>query len=181
MYGFEDQLTQIVAVLAGFGYRVWSSHFGTIPVDPGRSNLQNCLEAVARCDVFLGIIRPHYGSGRIGERSIVHEEMLAAVTQQKPRWFLVHHDVAVARQLLKPLMFTKGGKRKRFRLPKTAVLDDIRVIDLYNDVIQNERPPEQRVGHWAQEYFRLDDILGYLQSQFSDLAQVMRIRKEMVK
>jgi hypothetical protein len=87
---FEDQLNQICAVLTGFGYEVWNSHIGTIPVHPGRSNLENCVAAARDCDVFLGIVRPFYGSGRIGDRSITHEEFLEAVRLRKPRWFLVH-------------------------------------------------------------------------------------------
>jgi len=70
VYHFEDQLRQICAVLTGFGYDVWNSHIGTIQVHPGRSNQENCVVAAQTCDAFLGIIRPFYGSGVIGGRSI---------------------------------------------------------------------------------------------------------------
>ncbi len=79
VYHFEDQLNQICAVLNGFGYEVWNSHIGTIPVHPGSSNLENCVAAARDCDIFLGIIRPFYGSGRIGARSITHEEFREAI------------------------------------------------------------------------------------------------------
>lgn len=105
---------------------------------PGLSNLENCMAAVRDCDVFLDIIRPVYGSGKIGPRAIMHEECCEAVRLQKPRWFLVHRDVTFARQLLKPYIYRKDGTRTRFRLKRNPVLDDLRVIDLYNDVIQNE-------------------------------------------
>jgi hypothetical protein len=76
VYGFETDLNQLCGVLDGFGYEVWNSHLGTIQNHPGKSNLENCLQAVRQCDVFLGIIRPIYGTGIVGERSIARERAL---------------------------------------------------------------------------------------------------------
>lgn len=179
VYAFEDQLDQINAILAGYGYEVWNSHSATIPVHPGKSNLDNCLAAVRDCDLFIGIIRPFYGSGVIGDRSITHEEVLAAIRSSKPRWFLVHRDVTFARQLLKQYMYSKEGIRLPFAFQKTPVLDDLRVIDLYNDAIRQELAPEDRIGHWAQEFHRLDEILTYLKSQFEDRRKIQTICGEM--
>ena len=179
VYHFEDQLKQICAVLGGFGYRVWNSHTGTIPVHPGRSNLENCLAAARDCDLFLGIVRPFYGSGKIGDRSITHEEVREAVRLKKPRWFLVHRDVTFARQLLKPYLFKSDGTRTKFRLRKNPVMDDLRVIDLYHDAIQHDVPPEDRKGHWAQEYSGLPEALDYLNSQFKNVKRIRRICGEM--
>ena len=50
VYGFEQTLDQIDAVLRGFGYRVWMSHNNTLPVNSKFSNFQNCLRAVKKCD-----------------------------------------------------------------------------------------------------------------------------------
>ncbi len=179
VYNFEDQLRQICAVLRGYSYEVWNSHLGTVPVHPGLSNLDNCRAAVRDCDLFVGIIRPFYGSGKIGLRSIMHEECCEAVRLRKPRWFLVHRDVTFARQLLKPYLYRKDGTRTKFRLKGTSVLDDLRVIDLYNDVIQNETPPADRKGHWAQEFYRLEEALLYIETQFRDPKQMRRICEEM--
>jgi len=175
VYNFEDQLNQICAILRNFGYEVWNSHLGTVPLNPHGSNLDNCLAAVRNCDLFLGIIRPFYGSGRVGERSITHEEALEAVRLNKPRWFLVHRDVTFARQLLKAHMFTRRGQRTKFKLKKSPVMDDLRVIDIYNDVIQSDVPRANRKGHWAQEFFRIEDVFVYLDSQFKEIARVRRI------
>src|SRR5688572_18059045 len=115
--GFEDQLAQICSILDGYGYQVWNSHIGSIPVHPGKSNLHNCVNAAKNCDLFLGFIRPWYGTGIIGARSITHEEFRKAIELQKPRWFLVHRDVTFARQLLKPYMFRKRDRtRTAFKL-----------------------------------------------------------------
>jgi hypothetical protein len=54
VYGYEDMLESIYALLEGFGYEVLMSHKGTIPVDPNESAMDSCLDAVARCDLFLG-------------------------------------------------------------------------------------------------------------------------------
>ena len=73
VYGFENELYQIVALLQTLGYEVLNSHVGTIKVNPKLSNLENCLNAVDECDLFLGIIRPYYGTGIIGEKNIVRK------------------------------------------------------------------------------------------------------------
>ena len=79
VYGFEDQLSQIVAQLNTLGYDVLNSHYGSIQVNPKLSNMDNCLKAVEECDLFLGIIRPYYGTGNIGERNITFEEIKKAI------------------------------------------------------------------------------------------------------
>ena len=103
VYGFEDDLSQIVGLLRSMGYEVLNSHGGTIKVNPALSNLENCLNAVNECDLFLGFIRPYYGTGNIGERNITFEEIKRAIELKKPYWFMVHRDVVFARKLFKKL------------------------------------------------------------------------------
>src|SRR5260221_8667285 len=64
VYGYEDFLESIYAILGNFGYEVLMSHNGTIPIEPEISAMSSCLKTVEECDVFLGIILPRYGSGR---------------------------------------------------------------------------------------------------------------------
>ncbi len=97
VYGFEDQLSQIVAQLQLLDYDVLNSYNGSIKVNPTLSNLDNCLNAVKECDLFLGIIRPYYGTGNIGEKNITFEEIKLAIKLKKPYWFLVHRDVVFSR------------------------------------------------------------------------------------
>lgn len=181
VYNFEDQIRQICAVLNGYGYEVWNSHLGTIPVHPRYSNQKNCVAAAGDCDAFLGIIRPVYGSSKVGKMSITHEEIREAVKCKKPRWFLVHHDVAIARQLLKPYFYKNNGRRTKLKFKQTAVLDDLRVIDIYNDAIQIAAPYGQREGNWAQEFFRLEEALLHIDAQFRNEKRVRRICKDMQK
>lgn len=176
VYGFEENLQQICATLRGFGYDVLNSHIGTIPVNPHKSNQENCIEAVKNCDLFLGIIRPFYGSGIVGPRSITHDEILTAIQYNKPRWFLAHRDVTFTRQLLRQYMYNQDGSRNfSFAFKKTGVLDDLRVIDMYNDAIQSNVPIHARIGNWAQEFYKIDEALNFIQSQFKDLNHIRKI------
>ena len=162
VYGFETDLDQICGVLQGYGYTVLNSRLGTIATHPNKSNLDNCLDAARQCDVFLGIVRPFYGSGIIGERSITHEEMRLSIELNKPRWFLVHGHVTFGRSLLKQFRDFNQPKPwvperlltllgcSRFRFQKTSVMDDVRVIDMYDDVVRADQPIVQRTGNWAQ-------------------------------
>lgn len=180
IFGFEDQLEQICATLQGYRYEVWNSHTRTIPVHPGLSNTENCLRAVESCDLFFGIIRPRYGAVPIGENSISHLEMNRAIELRKPRWFIAHRDISISRQLLKQYMFLENGAPNlAFHFTRTNVLDDIRLINLYNDTILNDVPPAERIGHWVDEYYRLGDILGCINTQFANRRRVREIVEQM--
>lgn len=180
VYGYEDQLNQICGLFEQMGYHPVNSHYKTMPTDPSKSNLENCLVATQNCDAFFGILRPFYGSGIIGDTSITHEEMKLAINLKKPRWFIAHRDIRVARVLLKQYMFNGDGTRNNdFQYQSTKLLDDIRLIDLYNDTIQSDIPAEERVGHWTEEYFDLDDIKKVIQTQFSDQDRVLDIIEKM--
>ena len=63
VYGVEELLDQVYALLNGFGYEVWMSHKGTVPIYPNETAFDSCLLAAERCDLFLAIITPQYGSG----------------------------------------------------------------------------------------------------------------------
>ena len=180
VYGFQDQIEQICATLSGYGYEVWNSHIRTVPLNPRMSNPQNCLEAVKNCDVFFGIIRPRYGAVVEGDISITHQEIRRAIELRKPRWFIAHRDITVARQLLKQYMFDQDGNiNPDFDYRRTDIMDDIRVIDLYNDAIMNNVPPADRVGHWVDEFYRVGDILRCLETQFSNPDRVREIVNQM--
>ena len=180
VYHFETELTQICAILKSYGYEILNSHLGTMPVHPNKSNLDNCLCAVENCDLFLGIIRPFYGSGIVRNKSITHHEISKAIELEKPRWFLVHCFVPFSGQLLKQYMY-RGKKRKNmtFKFKKTDVMDDVRVIDMYNEAIKNDLPVEERTGNWSQAYYDMDDIKRYLEWQFKDKNRIRKIVDDM--
>lgn len=176
VYGFEDQLSAIVAQLVTMDYDVINSHTGRIKVDPNLSNLENCLNAVEECDLFLGIIRPYYGTGNIGELNITFEEIKRAIELKKPYWFLVHRDVVFARQLFNKMKAKEEGKKlfDVVEVVKNSQFDP-RCIEVYEYVIKNHISVELRNGNWAQEFYRLDEMMTYVDTQFSDKDLVSNI------
>ncbi|OYX84688.1 MAG: hypothetical protein B7Y83_07340 [Flavobacteriales bacterium 32-34-25] len=176
VYNYEDQINEICGILEQMGYHPISSHYKTMPTDPSKSNLENCLIAAQKCDAFFGIIRPFYGSGIIGETSITHEEMKTAIALKKPRWFIAHRDVRVARELFKQYRYLPDRSlNPDFVYQPTKLLDDIRVIDMYNDTILNDINPAERIGHWTDEYFMMQDIKKVIQTQFHDKERILDI------
>jgi len=176
VYGFEDQLSTICATLSTLNYAVINSHIGTVRVNPYKSNLDNCLEAVKQCDAFVGIIRPFYGTGNIDERNITFEEMKLAIQLNKPYWFLVHRDVVFTRQLKKQLYYIDQEGKQQFNVKiKKSVIFDERTLDIYSHVIAEGNPIATRTGNWAQEFFRLDEALDYVTSQFGDKSFIENI------
>jgi len=176
VYYQESFLDQVFALLEGLGYTVWMSHAGTLFANPGLSAFDNCLQAVDACDLFLGIIAGRYGSGKEkGEKSITHRELDRAIFSGKPAWFLVHSDVAVARQLLGQYKKNKKHLTWVFPFRRTAVLDDLRILQMYEKAMRHHMPLRRRRGNWVQEYHYSTEAIRYIQSQFSDRARVLSL------
>tara|TARA_R110002072_G_scaffold90692_5_gene202904 strand:- start:1477 stop:2088 length:612 start_codon:yes stop_codon:yes gene_type:complete len=176
VYQNESLLDQIYGSLIGFGYSVWMSHKGTIPVNPGKSNFENCIEAVENCDIFLGLVTPFYGSGRNSDGfSITHLEQRRAVELRKPRWFVSDYRVNFARQLLRQYRFTKQNKpRRSFKFAKTPVMDHEGVLDMYEEAVllDSGLPVEHRPGIWVHDYRRPEEALFYISEQLRDLNRI---------
>jgi|SRR5947199_1710982 len=169
VYGVEPFLDQVYGTLKGYGYEVWMSHKGTIPVNPKKTAFENCLVAVEQCDAFLGIITGRYGSGLApGENSITHQEMIRAVQRDKLRWFLVHRDVTVARELLKQFRYKRDGSPRALGFKKTAPLEDLRVLEMYECAIRQDLPLPQRTGNWVHPYLTHAEALVYIQTQLEN-------------
>ena len=102
--------------------------------------------------------------------------MKRAINGGKPYWFFVHRDVVFARQLLGKLSCrdANGEKCGDVKVEKNSVFDE-RSLDVYNYVLKGGQPITLRTGNWAQEFYRLDDALTYVATQFSDVAFVKEI------
>ncbi|MFZ1693984.1 MAG: DUF4062 domain-containing protein [Flavobacteriales bacterium] len=178
VHHFRTELDQIYATLRGFGYEVIMSKEGTVFVDPRNHNRTNCIQAVHECDVFLGIIRPNYGSGIVSGKAITHWEFLEAIKLNRPSWFVVDQQVETCRQLLKPYLFRKKGKRTvrtDFRLRPNPVLDDLRVLDMYESALKSNIKLEERTGHWVQPYADFAQLLTFIDRQFKDPHRIRTI------
>lgn len=184
VYGIEELLERIYTLLTAFGYEVWMSHKGTTPVFSNKSAFENCITAVKKCDLFLGIITPNYGSG-INEQeefSITHKELKKALEMNKPRWILSHEHVVFARSLLNDLGYSSLEKRKKLKLKNTSkVFTDLRIIDMYEEAIIDEKDLKDRQGNWVQKYKSDNDALVFATAQFSRFQEVENFIQENFK
>jgi hypothetical protein len=191
VYEYEDLLDMMYTVLTQFGYEVWMSHKGTIPVFSNRSAYENCIAATEKCDLFLGLITPRYGTGddETKKISITHQELKKAIELKKPRWLLAHDHVVFTRLLLNHLGFKgksgrdlgfkgKSGRKKLF-LEKSPIMEDLRVIDMYEEAITpSQKPPQERKGNWVQKFSSNDDATLFAVAQFSRYQEVEAFLEE---
>ena len=103
--------------------------------------------------------------------SITHREALRAIELNKPRWFLVHEHVAIARQLLDP--YRDETKKPEFTLKRgttfksTPILSDLRILELYEMAMRHDFPDvADRKGNWVQPYGPDDDARLFATAQF---------------
>jgi len=179
VYGNEELLDRIYTLLTVSGYDVWMSHKGTMPVFSNRSAFDNCIYGVTNCDLFLGLITPHYGSGKDGNRlSITHQEIRKAIELNKPRWLLAHDHVVFARSLLNNLGYKGESGRRELSLKKNQILDDLRVIDMYEEAILSQKPLQDRQGNWVQMFSSNDDAALFAVAQFSRYQEVEAFVRE---
>ncbi|MFP4357050.1 MAG: DUF4062 domain-containing protein [Puniceicoccaceae bacterium] len=177
VYGAQSLLRQTYGTLKQFGYEVICSPVGSLPVDPNESNRTNCLQAVKGCDIFVGLVRPIYGSGRDTKtgKSITHEELEKAVDLGIPRWVLAHSSVVKMRSLVRHLFYENDGSRKDTEFkPLKGEFDDPRVIEMYDLAADNhsKKPWSQRKNNWVQEYHYDFEALDYLSNQLADTKRV---------
>jgi hypothetical protein len=175
VYGNEELLDRIFTILTRFGYEVWMSHKGTVPVFSSRSAFENCMAATEKCDLFLGLITPYYGSGKDEDGpSITHQELEKAIDLNKPRWFLVHDHVVFARSLLNNIGYEGKTGRSQLTLEKSEIMEDLRVIDMFEDAasLGSKKPVRDRQGNWVQKFSSDDDALLFATSQFSRYQEV---------
>jgi len=168
VYNNRDLLLQVCGMLNTYGYDVVNSEYGTLHPPLGQNNTAACIAAVNDCDIFFGLINPFYSTG------ITHLEFQEAIRINKPRRYMAHSFVTFSRKLLEQFMYTGVRKKRRtpFVIQRTSVMDDIRVIDMYNDAVQQNLDYADRKYHWVQEFFRYDDVFRHVQTLFADYKRV---------
>ena len=186
VYDFETDLRRIFLTLDGFGYDVYMSKEGTIPLDSRLSNLINCVNGVEECDIFLGIVRPLIGSGVLekGGRSITAQEFDKAIKLGIPRFVLADYRIEFAHKFLKlmkqnvdsiplnrerTITDEKEGK-KTILIPNNIVHGEC--VEIYRLAIQDGIKPANRIGNWAQPYKDSEDIQRFIESQFKDVERI---------
>ena len=179
VYDFETVLRNIFIMLDGFGYDVYMSKEGTIPLNSRLSNLVNCVNGVEECYVFLGIVRPLIGSGVLekGARSITAQEFDRAIELGMLRFILADYRVEFAHKFLNlmdqnpddiPLNKEKIKDGKIIVKPNNLVHGEC--VDIYRSAIQNHiHPASARIGNWAQPFKDGEDILRFVEAQFKNV------------
>lgn len=185
VYGAETLIRNIYTILKSKNYLVYASPNGTIPANPNISAFNNCIKAVEDCDVFLGIIRPVYGSGKDGnEKSITHQELEKAIKLGIPRFILVHGKVTFARRLLHQYRHDKAGNPINLKFnPIKAEFDDLRVIDMYELAKRDdlEMPLAEKSNNWVQEYYYDEEAWDFVTNQFGDVERMRMYINENLK
>ncbi len=173
VYNFQNELNSIYYMLDNnYGYDVYSSYKGTFLTNSKLSNLQNCTNGIEDCNVFVGFIRPTYGSGILEKegKSITHYEFETALECDIPRFIMADHRVAFTRSLLRKAIVKENKSEIHLNSSNIDFNDnnimDVRCIQMYEEMIKDKMPPIIRKGNWVQEYTNLDDIRLYLESQF---------------
>lgn len=183
VYEFESQLEQIYLLLDNLGYDVYMSHKGSIPLNSRLSNLINCTEGVEYCDVFVGFIRPTYGSGVLkkGDKSITHFEFETAYRRDDiPRFVLADYRVPFTRELFRNNRVIRNSTSEMLRFDEISFesnkVMDTRCVVMYNEAIKdNERPASRRTGNWVQTYVSIEDIKLHLESQFKYPERIQKL------
>ncbi|HVI90716.1 MAG TPA: DUF4062 domain-containing protein [Dongiaceae bacterium] len=179
VYQKEPLLEQIYATLDQFGYQVWMSHKGTVPLRPGKSAYENCLDAVRKCDIFFCMIFSRYGSGdsKVAKMAITHRELLEAIKHDKIRYVAAHDNVVAARRFLKDLDYDTKAKRDTLTLKKGAqLIDDLRLIDMYEAATREDIPEvDDRTDNWVQAFKKDADLLLYVSQQFGNYQDALRL------
>lgn len=185
--GYEPLLKNLYALLTEQGFEVIQSCMGTVPVSSDHQAYEDCLAAIDECDLFLGIIFPKYGSGATADEplNITHREMLKAIAKKMPRWFMVHEQVVIATEVLKE--FRDPKVKDRFALMYghgfvgSKFLDDLRIIDMHNAVLQRDvKPVSMRAGNWVQTFGDEYEAKLFVQAQFrGDRELFDQLRKQM--
>lgn len=174
VYGIEELLERIYAILTAYGYEVWMSHKGTVPVLSERSAFENCINAVENCDLFMGIITPFYGSGfdETEGLSITHMELKKAIELKKLRWLLSHDHVVFAWSFLKNLGYETTKTRRTLNLERSNVFQNLKIIDMYEEAIFSQQHLRDRKGNWVQKFEKDEDALLFTSAQFSRFQEV---------
>jgi hypothetical protein len=200
VYGIEELLERIYSLLTTYGYDVWMSHAGTIPVDSTKTAFQNCEDAVEKCDLFLSIITPWYGSGqdqqskevsmvecssqqlwcRGGKVSITHQEMRLAVKWNKPRFLLTNENVLFAKNLLDNLGFDSSEKRQKQckLIDSSKSISDLRVIDMYEESTHILFRSNLLAN---QQFYRFQEAESFINETLSDPEKVMLAAERLQK
>jgi len=154
----EDDLMHIKAILPN-RYKIVIAN--ELVVKAGVNfMLENHLNEMLQCDLFLGIIHPKLSNPIIDENNIYLKEIEKAIEARMPYWYLVHRDVTFSRNLLNDLVID-GDKKTH---SKNKYFFDIRTLDIYNHILKQKASDDGFHSH--NEFFRLNHLLTSFEESF---------------
>ena len=179
VYGYQEFLDQIYNLLVSFGYEVWMSHKGTMPVSSDLDTMENCFHAVEKCDLFLGIITGQYGTTIRDGLSATHHEFKRAIELNKPRWFIVDDRVIFARRFLggmyKDEEHTIRLERDEIFFKGDTSFSNLKLIDMY-ELAREYKSPGDDVK-WVQEYRDPNSAMLFTMAQFGRYLEIEKLLK----
>lgn len=89
-------------------------------------------------------------------------------------WFLLD-------RLLANLGYDGQAGRSALNLRKSPLLDDLRVLDLYEEAIRDGLPLDERDGNWVQKFTSTEDGSRFVVAQFFRYQEVERFLEENFK
>ena len=117
-------------------------------------------------------------SSDLASLSIAHQELRLAIELKKPRWLLAHENILTARTLFARLGHEGVEGRKALKLKRSDVLEDLRLIDMYEEATFDRLPLAERIGNWVQKIHSADDAGRYILSQFFRYQEVLAFVEE---
>jgi len=88
-------------------------------------------------------------------------------------------DEATRRDLLAKLGFADRDSLKKLRQRESAVLDDLRVIDMYEAAIRHDlKVYRERTGNWVQKFSATEEANLFVAAQFSRYTDVEQFLDE---
>ncbi len=192
VYDFEPQLEQVYAMLDSYGYDVYMSKMGTVPINSKLNNFINCTKGVEECDVFLGFIRPLLGTGIYDRRqpSVTEMEFDIALKKGILRFILADYKIEFAHQYLnltgqsvesipefkEKITNNEDGSQNITRIPNRIIHPQC--VTIYRKVIQSNIPQVMnRIGNWVQPYNNINDIRRFIEAQFQDVTRIKELLK----
>jgi len=151
----EEELQLIKNVLLKRYTVIYSSE--QIEMAGDNFSMENHLEGLKQCDLFLGIINSKLKVSNNVPSDIYLKEIELAMFLKIPYWYVVHRDVTFTRNLLKDLILNNKEEKES----KNKYFFDIRTINIYKKILDQNNSDEG--FHPSIEFFRLNQLLTLLQ------------------
>ncbi|KAA5536226.1 DUF4062 domain-containing protein [Taibaiella lutea] len=151
-------LSQVRADLNDFisqiGYLPVLSEYSSFPIDPDNDTLENCLQNVQSCDIFILILGGRYGYITDSGKSITNTEYLYAKQNGIPVYVFIY------KPLINILPVWKDNKNGNFN----NVVDSVKVFEFLEEI-------REKNLKWCFEFEKAQDIVHTLRIQLSHLTK----------